>query len=45
MITVALPLMVLEQFHLATISLGLSAIVIAMIAIGRRWNTSQQEFE
>ena len=45
MITVALPLLVLEQFHLATISLGLSAIVIAMIAIGRRWNTSQQEFE
>ena len=40
MITVALPLLVLERSHLAVMSLGLGAIVIAMIVVGRRWNAT-----
>jgi hypothetical protein len=38
MITIGLPLLVLERFPIAAIALGLTAIVVTMITLGRRWN-------
>lgn len=38
MLTVALPLLVLERANLGVIAIGLGLLVISMIMLGRRWN-------
>lgn len=38
MVTIALPLLVLENLPLATVTIGLWGLVLALIMIGRRWN-------
>ncbi len=40
MVTIGLPLLVLERMHLAPIAVGMSAVVVAMILLGRRWNSN-----
>ncbi len=43
MITVGLPLLVLEGIPVALSAIGLILVVIAMIAIGRRWNRAAND--
>ena len=38
MITVGLPLLVLERVPISVMAIGLSAIVLVMILIGSKWN-------
>ena len=45
MITVALPLLVLERLPLAATALGLCLVVAVLIMIGQRWNTSAERTE
>ena len=40
MITIGLPLLVLEQFPIAWTAIGMSACVLVLIGIGARWNRS-----
>jgi len=40
MITVALPLLVLERLPLAATALGMCLIVAVLALVGHRWNTS-----
>ncbi|MGI9473514.1 MAG: sodium/glutamate symporter [Rubripirellula sp.] len=40
MVTIALPLLVLERLPLAGVTLGLFATVTLLVVIGRRWNRS-----